>query len=257
MAAARQFVWQHPEWWALTISLAAWAVLFARDPDALPMVSATGAVHVHATGADALARGALDLPAAFLASVVMTAAMMLPLAVVPVRLAAFRSLWRRRHVAIAGFLVGYVAMWSASFTAVIVLFHMVLGQPPGSMLPTWHAAAVGLTIAAIWQALPTKRAASRACHAGVPLAPAGCRANVDCLRFGVRNATTCITSCWALMLVPLLASHSPVVMAGVTLLCAADRYERVPRRDPRRMPSILAGLALGCATIAVFVTQTG
>jgi len=64
-----------------------------------------------------------------------------------VRLTANRSLWRRRHRAIAGFLAGYLAPWIPPGLAVARL-----RQPTWTHTPL--AAALCLAGAALWQRTP-------------------------------------------------------------------------------------------------------
>ncbi len=92
----RQFVWRHPEWWALALSLCAWCVLAAKAFDP----------HAHH----------VQMSAGWLAQTLhwlwMTMAMMLPVMLEQVRTVAARSFWRRRNWAIAEFVAGYLALWT-------------------------------------------------------------------------------------------------------------------------------------------------
>jgi len=87
LARARRLIWTYPHWWAVAVCAAAWASLFAR-----------WASGHHAHGF-ALADWML-----------MVGAMMLPLVFDHLRVAAARSLWTRRHRAMAAFLCGYAAV---------------------------------------------------------------------------------------------------------------------------------------------------
>lgn len=243
----RRLAWEHPEWWTLAISLLAWVLLVSQGA-AIDRGMHLAHTHVHATSGGHLA--ATGWMSDLLESTLMIAAMMLPLVIASVRLAAFRSLWRRRHLAIAGFLVGYVAMWSLASALMLTLLHKAVGSVFPWRLSTASAAALGLAIAAAWQLTSLKRSALRACHQASPLAPSGWRANADCLRYGFVSAGRCVANCWALMLVPMLASHNLVVMAGITVACGVERYRRRPQRGERPMAIALAGLALVCAMIA-------
>ena len=88
-----------------------------------------------------------------------------------VRHVALSSLWRRRHRAIAAFLVGYLAVWIAVQTVIV-------GGTWGLLVPLigWQTAAgVAMVAAALWEVAPIKRQRIRRCHRTVPLAPRGWR----------------------------------------------------------------------------------
>ena len=201
--AAQRVVWRHPEWWALALCAVAWAAMFRP----------------HAQHGARLTNW-----------IVMTVAMMLPLVIGPARFVAERSLWRRRHRAIAGFLIGYLAMWV--FVGIAVSF-----LEPGPV-----PAAVAFAVAGVWQLTRTKRVAMAACHRAMPLAPHGWRADRDCIGYGLMVGTYCVVSCWALMLACALMGHHLVAMAGISAFLYADRYMR-----PRRLlfSAILFAAAVG------------
>jgi predicted metal-binding membrane protein len=171
----------------------------------------------------------------------MIAAMMLPLAVAPVRRTAHASLWRRRHRAIAGFLLGYGAIW------------IIAGGAALAGLAIWHpdrwTAVAGFTVASVWELTPLKRRALSLCHRTVPLRPLGWYADIDCLRYGMGQGRNCLTSCWAIMLGALLAANHLPVMAGLTALCVAQRHW--PRRRQRIEATALAAAAVCLAAVAL------
>jgi predicted metal-binding membrane protein len=171
-------------------------------------------------------------------SLLMAAAMMFPLLIPAARHAAFRSRWARRHRAIGGVLIGYLGVWTlATFAAALAL-----GGAGGAQSDPHHRlAALGLMAAAAWQLTPAKRAALRTCHRSVPLAPDGWRADASCLRYGVSLGGNCVLSCWALMLCPMLAGQSLVLMAGGGAMAFAERLHLEP---PLRLSaSVLAAAA--------------
>lgn len=194
----RQAEWRHPEWWALAVSVVAWGVLVAEG--------------VHRP---------------FAAWSLMVIAMMVPLVVGPIRTTAARSLWHRRHRAIAIFLAGYLTLWLAAGVAASLLASL-LGVHGGSEHPLLVAS--GFALAAGWQLAPAKRRALNACHRTMPLAPRGSRADRDCFHYGVRIGVYCLTSCWALMLACMLMGHATAVLVGVSLVLAGERYLRRPGR---------------------------
>ena len=183
--------WRHPEWWALALCVVAWGAMFRP--------------HAH--------HGAR-----LTNWMIMTVAMMLPLVVQQIRFVADRSLWRRRHRAIAGFLIGYLATW------------LVIGAAVSFVEPSAVLAAAAFAVAGAWQLTRYKRMAMTACHRVTPLAPRGWRADRDCLRYGWSVGTYCVASCWALMMACAMAGHHPIAMIGVTAVMYAERYMRPWRR---------------------------
>lgn len=212
----RQANWQHPEWWALAISAAAWGIMLL------------GAAHSHA----AAVRQQL------FAWMVMTVAMMLPTVAPQMRWTAQGSFWHRRHRAIAGFVAGYLVPWLA------------LGLLASLLLSVrWmHAAAVpvGLFLLATgWQQTTMYRSARRACHRTIPLTPLGWRADRDCLRYGLLIGTACVRSCWPLMLACAFTGHGLVAMTvGCLLSLLEGRSSGLCRPSSRLLVAGTLGLAL-------------
>ncbi|MFK7088427.1 DUF2182 domain-containing protein [Chromobacterium violaceum] len=210
---ASDWLRRHPEWWMLSLCATAWLWLQLK-PDGAGLASVCRA----ASGwperiAVAAPDGGLPL---------MTAAMMLPLAAGSARYAAFRSLWRRRHRAIAVFLCGYLAVWLA---AGWLLDEMA--APRLAAINDKPLALAGIALAAAaWQLCPAKAAALAACHQGHSLAPSGWPADRDCLLYGFRNGAACVRSCWLLMLLPVAGGHDLAMMLAATALAAAERYLR-------------------------------
>ncbi len=208
--------WRHPEWWALAISAAAW----------LSIVETTAFGHVahaahraHVTVVDPI-----DPVVNAGGWLLMIAAMMLPLCVASIRATADRSLWRRRHRAIACWLVGYMAPWLLiglilSLAATLSFF--------GAVSRSRSVAAIAFIVAALWQVSPARARALRQCHRVQPLAPAGWRATCDCLRYGWSTGVQCSIACGALMLACWLVGHGLgglVAMATATIAGLAERY---------------------------------
>lgn len=200
--ALQRAVWRHPEWWALGLCAIAWGAMFRP----------------HAHHGAPLANW-----------MIMTVAMMLPLVVGPIRFAAERSLWRRRHRAIAGFLAGYLGAWLAVGVAISFI-------EPGPWL-----AAAAFAVAGVWQLTRYRRIAMAGCHRSMPLAPRGWRADRDCVRYGWTVGTYCVASCWALMLACAMAGHHLLAMFGITAFLWTERVTR-PRR--RLYAALLFGAAL-------------
>jgi Predicted metal-binding integral membrane protein (DUF2182) len=214
------FFWGHPEWWAVAMAVLAWGAMIVHG------VTHWGHTHhTHMTPSEEMAHWAL-----------MVAAMMLPLLLEPLRVAAFRSLRVRRHRAMAAFLAGYFAPW-------IVLGLPVITLHRWAWTHTHAAAAAAFALAAIWVAIPLRRHALVACHRTVPLAPVGWRADRDCLRYGCIIGGACVATCWPLMLACTLTGHAlPAMLGGA----AVGAVERLSFRPPVR--SVLGGIAAlaGC-----------
>jgi hypothetical protein len=194
-----RLAWRHPEWWSLALSAVCWIVLLTR----------TRPHHaVHAIGG--MSEWAL-----------MVIEMMFPLAIAPVRMTAERSLWRRRHRAIAEFLAGYVLVW----LVVGAIGIWALTTLPVVAWLGWDGLTiVGLVVAAAWQLAPAKRRALRACHRTAPLAGRGWRADRDCVAYGLTSGGRCVLNCWAMMFACLLSAHSIPVMVAATIVGLRERY---------------------------------
>jgi len=206
----RYFFWRHPEWWPLALSAGAW----------MWMLTMHG--HHHHGGS-------------LTPWMVMTVAMMLPMVIPSVRTTAERSLWRRRHRAVAFFLGGYLACWAV--VGVLATF-----------IPMYvYAGAIAFAVAGAWQLTRQKRIALAGCHRTVPLAPFGWRADRDCTRYGGMIGTRCVTSCWAVMVACSLSGHAFAACAGVTAIGMIERYTWRP--DHR----LLSGALFAAAALsAVF-----
>jgi predicted metal-binding membrane protein len=142
--------------------------------------------------------------------IVMVAAMMLPLVFDHLQYAATRSLWRRRQRAVIGFFCGYIAVWMLGGVA-------ALAAAPLLTVP------LAVAIAFLWQLTPWKRRALIACHATMPLAPDGWRADRDCVRYGWSIGSACVVTCGAMMLACAVIGHSLPAMVVVTMIAAAER----------------------------------
>lgn len=238
-AGWRRVAWPHPEWWSLGLSGAAWLVLLYRTaaPGAGPHAGNAHVGHAHA-GAAAPHWPALTAGAFWW--LVMVVAMMFPMVVDQIRFTAARNLWRRRHRAIAGFLLGYLSPWMVFGVAASAASGLLLTE--SRMGPV---ATVGFFAALLWQLTPAKRRALLGCHRTMPFAPGGWRADRDCLRYGCVVGSSCVVSCWALMLACVLAGHGLVAMAGVTAVGWAERNRTRPGQPV--LCAVIVALALAYA----------
>lgn len=216
------FLQRTPAWWTMGLTGAAWLYLLAAGMDP------AGHDGPHPSGA------AMHWLA-------MICAMMAPLVWGHVSLVAERSLWRRRHRAIALFLASYIATWAA-YGALVTT---ALGSAAIPLQP-----ALCLLAAALWQLTPWKLRALRRCHRSIPLAPSGGRADRDCLRYGWMTGGNCLLSCWALMLVCAAGRLSVWLMVGLTAFTVAERVADRPRRT--RFAAALSAGALASAGLSMY-----
>jgi predicted metal-binding membrane protein len=235
----RLIAWRHPEWWSLALSAGAAAALVAIHTQ---MFAGSSAHHGSRLPPPSVAAATL----AFAQWLLMVVAMMVPLAASAIRTTAARSLWRRRHRAIAAFLVGYLAPWAIA--GVVISIGVTLWMPADSRAVA-TTSSVALTIAALWQTSETKRRALMACHGTRPLAPAGWIAVRDGLNYGASIGGHCLTSCWALMLTCAILGHQPVAMIAAATIGVAERTTR--RADARVTSAALGGLALASLVVAL------
>jgi hypothetical protein len=233
----RRISWHHPEWWVVMAAAVAWMFIAGVSLVGMshPHASSTGSTpvgmshaHVSHTGI-ILGRGHEQ---GMLGTVAMVIAMMLPLTLANVRHVALSSLWRRRHRAIAAFLVSFIAVWIVVQIAIVGTWGLL------TPLVGWQTAGgVAMVAAALWEVAPIKRQRLRRCHRTMPLAPRGWRADADCARYGVTTGFSCVTTCWALMVAAAAFSHSLMVMTVLFGVQMSGRYQRRPS-------PILAALAV-------------
>jgi len=166
---------------------------------------------------------ATNAPASLAAGwALMLVAMMSPVLIQPVRHIRLRSFTRRRARSILLFVTGYAAIWMALGGVLLAIELAVKSFAPQSYLP---AAGVVL-IALVWQFSPVKQRCLNRCHAHTELAAFGAAADLDAFRFGITHGMWCASSCWALMLFPMLLPRGHVVaMAAVAVLIFSERLE--------------------------------
>jgi predicted metal-binding membrane protein len=161
----------------------------------------------------------------------MIAAMMLPLLIVPIRQVAFRSYRWRRGKAVGGFIAGYSAVWiitglfAVVFVGVLAVTGLINAPVTGPIV---------LLAAAIWQLSPLRGDAMRRCHRSVALTPRGLAADLDCVHFGVFHGLACVTVCFPLMLATMIAIPG---MTSAVVLAAVLFFERAYQREYRIVPA--------------------
>ncbi len=229
-----------------------------RIPPAVPAAIAGAwglAVAAEGTGTagllhhDALIHSGLPLWAAaglfLLAWQAMVAAMMLPSSLPMVRLFAAASRNQERPGgAMAAFLGGYAAVWSAfgalAFLADVAI-HRAVDATPWLAARPWLIAAGSLALAGGFQFSSLKDKCLSECrHPAGFLVQHYARGAGAAFRMGSRHGLFCLGCCWALMLVVFGAGVANLWwMAGLGALMF---YEKAGRNGDRIVPA--AGLAL-------------
>ena len=175
----------------------------------------------------------------------MMTAMMAPLLIPALRHVRARSLRSRRWRAMSLVTVAHAAVWTAGgivLLAVASLLRSVTGQPDLALL-------LGLDAALAWQLSPLKQHCLNRHCAHPPISSFGSAADRDALRFGGTHAAWCLGSCWALMLVSLLAPAWHVaVMLVVSVWMWVEPLDR-PERPTWRVRFPLRFLRIAGATV--------
>jgi predicted metal-binding membrane protein len=172
----------------------------------------------------------------------MTVAMMGPVALAGIRHTALNSLRWRRTRAVAEFAAGFLTVWAAVGVA-------ELAAAKSTTLPRDVGLAVVLTGAAAWEVSAAKRRASRACHRPLPLPLYGWPAERGALVFGLRQGAGCVGTCWCLMLTMIVVPAAHLLwMTALTCLIAMQWIARRPRRV-----SMITASGLGAAAVATVV----
>ena len=109
--------------------------------------------------------------------------------------------------------------------------------------------AIGLMAASVWQLTGTKRRAQNACHMAIPIQAFGRQADISCVRFGLLQGWRCLSTCWALMLVMILAGGF-IWMIGISLVLYLERSSSWQSRI--RHPS---AIAMGFLTFLVLANN--
>jgi predicted metal-binding membrane protein len=176
----------------------------------------------------------------------MVVAMMLPTALPAVRHVAANSLRRRRPRAMATFAAVYLLIWLA-FGALLIAV-----APAWSSVDRSVVAAGALALAAAWQLTVHKRRALRDCHRPSPLPPTGRRATAGVVRFGWRNGTACVRSCWAMMLAMAVATTASTFwMVAITGAVLTEKLAPWPRQAIRAGALLLAAGSVAVAAGAL------
>lgn len=162
----------------------------------------------------------------------MLPAMMAPLLVPALRHGYVRSLPARRRRTLTSLLAAYAAVWSVGGLVLFALATALREISRSGAIPL----AVGLFVVAVWELSPWRQRCLNRRQAHPAIAAFGRPADRDALRLGGTHALWCVGSCWALMLLPLLAGRWHLgAMVIVTLWIWAEFFEApaVPAWRPR------------------------
>lgn len=154
--------------------------------------------------------------------VIMLSAMMSPTLIESIQHVAERSFKRQRGRAIGLFIIGYVTVWIVTNSAILlIMLSISLLELPS------HHLIIGVSIIAfLWQCSPIKQRSLNRAHNHRELAAFGLAADLDTLYFGITHGSWCISSCWALMLFPMVLPQGHVAaMATMTFLIVSERLE--------------------------------
>ena len=175
----------------------------------------------------------------------MLTAMMAPLVIPALRQVHARSLRSRRWRAVSLVTVAHAAVWTVAgivLLAVASALRSVTGHADLAVL-------LGLVAALSWQLSPLKQYCLNRHCAHPPISSFGSAADRDALRFGSTHAAWCLGSCWALMLVSLLAPAWHVaVMLVVSVWMWVEPLDR-PERPTWRVRLPLRFLRIAGATV--------
>ena len=253
----RRATFSRPELAALALVALAWVALAAMALQHALDTSLTGTHASEAAGMPGMP-GMAGTPAGASPSVwsrviaglpywlLMTVAMMGPVALAGIRHTSLNSLRWRRGRAVAGFSAGYLAVWAAVGVAALAAAESTTTPSRDIRL------AVVLTGAAAWELSAAKRRASRACHRPLPLPLSGWPAERGALLFGLRQGTSCVGTCWCLMLTMVVVPGAHLLwMAALTCLIAMERITGRPRRV-----SVVTASGLAAAAVATVVLAT-
>ena len=253
----------------LAVTAVAWAVTLLADPLRSASGSAAGSApgsgagqgpapaalhagHAHHAVVDA------GLPAAhashastenvaglLIGWALMLTAMMAPLVIPALRHVHARSLRSRRWRLVSLVTVAHAAVWTVGgivLLAVASALRSVTGHADLAVL-------LGLVAALSWQLSPLKQYCLNRHCAHPPISSFGSAADRDALRFGATHAAWCLGSCWALMLVSLLAPAWHVaVMLVVSVWMWVEPLDR-PERPTWRVRLPLRSLRIAGATV--------
>ena len=172
----------------------------------------------------------------------MLTAMMAPLLIPALRHVHARSLRSRRWRAVSLVTLAHAAVWTVGGIALLAAASALRSVTGHADL----AALLGLVAALTWQLSPLKQHCLNRHCAHPPISSFGGAADRDALRFGATHAAWCLGSCWALMLVTLLAPAGHLaVMLLVSVWMWVEPLDRPQRPTWRvRLPQRFLRIAV-------------
>lgn len=210
-------------WPLFLVSMMGWLGLLLLDATIdIPVLCMSGANALSDMSSVLAATLSINGTATFvLSSLLMIAAMMVPLLVAPMMHVRERSLAERRMRAVALFLLGYSLAWLPAL-CLLQIAALALRIASGSETV---ALVLALGLALCWQRAAWRASLLRQCHARRALPAFGLAADLGSFRFGLAIAFPCIGACGALMLLPLASptAHLPV-MGAVSVFLLLERY---------------------------------
>jgi predicted metal-binding membrane protein len=172
----------------------------------------------------------------------MALAMTLPATIPVTQYVAINSFRRRQWRAVGEFLLAYLGLWLVFGFLAMSGLALLPSSSQGVLLTA------GLLVAAAWELTPLKRLALNRCHRSSPLPPRGWRASAGAARFGLMHGGACVASCWAPMLVMLVAPSGRLAWSlALTVATAWEKLTRRPRRAARVVAAVFTGAAAGVA----------
>jgi predicted metal-binding membrane protein len=222
-----QRIAHRPDAWLVPLAaiiLAAWAMLaFGGGVLALPPFCSAEAWRALPLSVSLdLALVSNLVPRLALGWALMVVAMMLPLAVAPLRHVRQQSFARRRARSMLLFVLGFIVVWMPVGVILASVAWLARWAVPVSLVCAGLAGALAL----VWQVSPAKQWCLNRCHQRPPLAGFGLAADLDAFCFGMKNGAACAGACWALMLPMLLVGQGQVLlMLAVTLFGFAESLE--------------------------------
>jgi predicted metal-binding membrane protein len=178
-------------------------------------------------------------------AVVTPIAMMWPVLAILAVYVRRNALTRRRYRAMAAASGAYLAVWAAFHGVVEAVVQAVMGIFDVSSLRVAPITAAALAVAALWQFMPAKKTALRACHRPGPLRLSGAAALHSELVAGLRLGGACLGSCWAFMIPMALPQPSLLAMGTGSAVLALERLHRRPRFARQAAAAMLMAAALG------------
>ncbi|NQZ07745.1 MAG: DUF2182 domain-containing protein [Algicola sp.] len=155
--------------------------------------------------------------------VMMLIAMMFPLLALQVNHIVFAMPGFRRFRSILIYLFGYSLLWLLFLAAVLGLQAIAASLSiDTSIYPLLGVGCFILVTILIWSKNHPVIMAS--CSATMSLGIMGWRADIDCVKYGLKTAKNCIRSCWLPMLALILTNHAIGLMFLVTLALWYERY---------------------------------